>query len=47
MQSALGSLVDVSTQNEQEFEDELANLLGKEEPITPSPEKYIPGIYFC
>lgn len=43
MQSALGSLVDVK-HNEQELEDELAELLSKEEPTVSSPEKHIPGI---
>lgn len=43
MQSALGSLVDVK-HNEQELEDELADLLSKEEPTVSSPEKHIPGI---
>lgn len=43
MQSALGSLVDVK-HNEQELEDELADLLSKEEPTVSSPGKYLPGI---
>lgn len=48
MQSALGSLVDVKhNEEQQELEDELANLLSKDEPTVSSPEKYIPGICFC
>lgn len=44
MQSAMSSLVDVK-HNEQELEDELANLLNKDEQNIPSKEKYpIPGI---
>lgn len=43
MQSALGSLVDVK-HNEQELEDELADLLSKEEPTVSSPGKHIPSI---
>lgn len=44
MQSALGSAVNVK-HNEQELEDELADLLSKEDPAVSSPRKYnIPGI---
>lgn len=44
MQSAMSSLVDIK-HNEQELEDELADLLSKDEPITSSKEKHhIPGI---
>jgi len=45
MQSAMGSLVDVKQKyNEQELEDELADLLSKDEPIASNTEKHhIPG----
>jgi len=46
MQSAMGSLVDVKQKyNEQELEDELADLLSKDEPTASDTGKYqIPGI---
>ncbi|XP_026814013.1 charged multivesicular body protein 7 isoform X3 [Rhopalosiphum maidis] len=41
MQSAMGSLVDVKQKyNEQELEDELADLLGKDEPTVSNTEKH-------
>jgi len=41
MQSAMGSLVDVKQKyNEQELEDELADLLGKDEPTSSNIGKY-------
>jgi len=45
MQSAMGSLVDVKQKyNEQELEDELADLLSKDESITSNTGKlHIPG----
>ena len=45
MQSAMGSLVDVKQKyNEQELEDELADLLSKDEPAASNTGKYfIPG----
>jgi len=45
MQSAMGSLVDVKQKyNEQELEDELADLLRKDEPVASNTGKYlIPG----
>jgi len=45
MQSAMGSLVDVKQKyNEQELEDELANLLSKDEPAVSNTGKYhVPG----
>jgi len=45
MQSAMGSLVDVKQKyNEQELEDELADLLSKDEPTTSNTGKYhVPG----
>lgn len=45
MQSALGSHVVNVKHNEQEFEDELANLLSEDGPVVSSPGKHnIPGI---
>jgi len=45
MQTAMGSLVDVKQKyNEQELEDELADLLSKDEPAASNTGKYhIPG----
>lgn len=45
MQSAMGSLVDVKQKyNEQELEDELADLLSKDEPAISNTGKYhVPG----
>jgi len=47
MQSAMSNLVDVKHHNEQELEDELADLLSKDEPNELKTEKHhIPGILF-
>lgn len=46
MQTAMGGLIDVK-HNEQELEDELADLLNKDEPnISSKGKHHIPGITF-